>query len=362
MIRLRHINDTILMVQNIRQLNKRQDKILAFINKQGVASMSQALIEVKKVSRITIIRDLEELLKLNLLVRQGAGRGITYRLSPYYDLLKPIEVEKYFQDSPDKRQIKEKFNFDIFSQWHDIFTEEENKHLEELNQGHKNNLKKLSDTLLKKEFERLIIELSWKSSQIEGNTYSLLETERLLIEKKESSGHSQEEAVMILNHKKALDYIRKNLGDFKRITATKIINIHQLLIHELDISKNLRKTPVGITGTRYSPLDNQWQIKETLQKTCLVVNKEKNFFAKAIILIAMIAYIQPFEDGNKRTSRLMGNAILMANNMCPLSYRNIDEVEYKKAVILFYEQNNIEYFKQLFIKQFEFAVQNYFRI
>lgn len=361
MIQLEHINDTIIMTQNTRQLNKRQDKILAFINKQGIVSMSQIVIEIKKVTRITIIRDLEELLRLNLLVRQGAGRGITYSLSPHYDLLKRVEVEKYFQDSPDKRQIKRKFNFDIFSQWHDIFTKEESKHLEKLNQNYQNNLKKLSDTLLKKEFERLTIELSWKSSQIEGNTYSLLETERLLIEKKESFGHSQNEATMILNHKKALDYVRKNSADFKRITVTKIIDIHRLLTHGLDISKSLRKTPVGITGTRYSPIDNQWQIKEALQKTCVAVNKEKNFLAKAIILMAMIAYIQPFEDGNKRTSRLMGNAILIANNACPLSYRNIDEVEYKKAVILFYEQNNIEYFKQLFIKQFEFAVQNYFR-
>jgi Fic family protein len=76
----------------------------------------------------------------------------------------------------------------------------------------------------------------------------------------------------------------------------------------------------------------------------------------------MIAYIQPFKDGNKRTSRLLGNAILMAHDICPLSYRSVDEAEYKKAVILFYEQNNISYFKKLFIEQFEFAVQNYFRV
>jgi Fic family protein len=74
----------------------------------------------------------------------------------------------------------------------------------------------------------------------------------------------------------------------------------------------------------------------------------------------MIAYIQPFEDGNKRTSRMVSNAILLAFGICPLSYRSIDEAEYKKAVILFYELNNISYFKQLFIEQFRFAVNNYF--
>jgi len=101
--------------------------------------------------------------------------------------------------------------------------------------------------------------------------------------------------------------------------------------------------------------------KEALEKTCQVVNKEKNIFSKAIILMILVAYIQPFNDGNKRTSRLIANAILMAHNVCPLSYRNIDEKEYKKAIILFYEQNNLNYFKKLFIEQFEFAVKNYFR-
>jgi len=74
----------------------------------------------------------------------------------------------------------------------------------------------------------------------------------------------------------------------------------------------------------------------------------------------MISYIQPFEDGNKRTGRILANAILLANNYCPLSYRSIDESEYKKAVIIFYENNSLNYFKDLFIEQFKFAVNKYF--
>ena len=75
----------------------------------------------------------------------------------------------------------------------------------------------------------------------------------------------------------------------------------------------------------------------------------------------MIAYIQPFEDGNKRTARILSNAILLAADACPLSYRNANETEYKKAILLFFEQNNISYFKKLFLEQYEFAVKNYFR-
>jgi Fic family protein len=128
----------------------------------------------------------------------------------------------------------------------------------------------------------------------------------------------------------------------------------------LEVTKNLRKTLVGITGTKYRPLDNEFQIREALEKTCTLVNDTENPFEKAVMLMLLIAYIQPFVDGNKRTSRLSGNAILQSFDSCPLSYRSMDEIEYKKAILLFYEQNNISYFKELFLKQFEFAVENYF--
>ena len=74
----------------------------------------------------------------------------------------------------------------------------------------------------------------------------------------------------------------------------------------------------------------------------------------------MISYIQPFEDGNKRTGRILANSILFAYNYCPLSYRSINETDYKKAIIIFYENNSLDYFKQLFVNQFKFAVNKYF--
>jgi Fic family protein len=91
-----------------------------------------------------------------------------------------------------------------------------------------------------------------------------------------------------------------------------------------------------------------------------VINKTENPIEKALITVLMIAYIQPFEDGNKRTSRILSNAILLANQYCPLSYRSVDEIEYKKAIILFYEQNNVSYFKELFLEQFKQAINKYF--
>lgn len=347
------------------KLNKRQEQILAILEKQeGDFLISQIIVGIRLffegVSKITINRDLKKLIKLKLVERTGKGRLSVYRVSKHYGLIKPIDVEKYFQKEEDERGGKIFFDFGIFAFLRDIFLEDELEYLKNKNEIYKKNIQNISEAAQKKEFERLMIELSWKSSQIEGNTYTLLETESLIKENKEAEGHKKEEATMILNHKKALEYTRENHDTFKKISVSKIEDVHFLLTQKLKISRGLRKSPVGIVGTKYRPLDNQFQIKEALEKTCELVNKEPNHFAKAIILSVMIAYIQPFEDGNKRTSRMVSNAILLAHGICPLSYRSVDEVEYKKAVILFYELNNIGYFKQLFMEQFTFAVDNYF--
>lgn len=108
---------------------------------------------------------------------------------------------------------------------------------------------------------------------------------------------------------------------------------------------------VGIAGTNYRPLGNRFQIRDALEQLAAMLNQTSNTMEKALLAVLMISCIQPFEDGNKRTSRVLGSAILLADDFCPLSYRSVDEIEYKKAIILFYEQNNIGYFKQLFLDQ-----------
>ncbi len=349
---------------NNYELNKRQDAVLIFIEEEKATSISKIIEHIQRkirpVTRITISRDLEKILDLGLIQRIGTGRSAYYELSPQYSILKKIDVEKYFSIDSDQREIRETFNFDIFDQLKSVFTDSEKLRLLELNELYGQKMKGIPADALKKEIERLNIDFSWKSSKIEGNTYSLLETEQLLKNQRQAEGHPKEEATMILNHKKALEYIRENQKGFQRVSLHKIESIHSLLIADLGVTKNLRKTLVRITGTNYSPLDNEFQIREAVEKTCVLVNETGDAFEKAVILMLLIAYIQPFIDGNKRTSRLSGNAVLQAFDVCPLSYRSMDEIEYKKAVLLFYEQNNISYFKKLFLKQFEFAVENYF--
>lgn len=345
------------------QLTKRQTNILDFIRKRGAASNKEIKNHLKDVSRITIFRDINVLLSQKLIRRDGKGRNVRYLEAVENELFRYIDADSYFEKGPDERLVKyERFNFDIFKNLKNIFSKDELRELEIMNNDYKRRIKQLSDAILKKEFERLTIELSWKSSQIEGNTYSLLDTEILIKEHKEAEGHKKEEAIMILNHKSALDYIRDKRSDFKNINLRKIENIHKLIIKDLAVSVGLRKKPVGIVGTRYTPLDNEHQIRETMEKTIQIINSFNDPFPKALTAILMVSYIQPFEDGNKRTARLLGNALLLAAGASPLSFRSIDEKDYKKAVIIFYEQNNIRFFKELFLDQLKFAAVNYFRV
>jgi Fic family protein len=136
--------------------------------------------------------------------------------------------------------------------------------------------------------------------------------------------------------------------------------LHYILTKKLWITGNIRKNIVWITWTKYKPLDNQFKIKEALGKMVELINYKQNFFDKAFLSLLFISYIQSFEDWNKRTARLLTNAILLSNNSIPLSYIWVDVIEYKKATILFYELNNLTYFKKIFIEQFEDSVRNYF--
>lgn len=165
---------------------------------------------------------------------------------------------------------------------------------------------------------------------------------------------------MLLNHKDALDFILANPDYLERLTISHIEDIHSLLIKDMNVDRNIRTRRVGITGTNYRPLDNEFQIREALQQTCDLINSRSNVFEKALFALVLLSYIQAFNDGNKRIARITSNAILIANGYCPISFRTVDSIDYKKAMLLFYEHNNISSFKQIFIDQFRFAVNTYF--
>lgn len=315
------------------------------------------------ISYATVKRILSKLTNDNLIITEGKAKGTKYSISPAYKLLQPIDLNQYYSKEIDERIIIENFNFQLINDVLtkvNLFTDAELNSLTKLQNRYINNISQITELAFKKELERLAIDLSWKSSQIEGNTYTLLETERLIKERETATGKTKEEASMLLNHKDAIDFIIDNPDYLEPLTISKIEDIHSILTKELNIDKNIRKRRVGISGTNYKPLDNEFQILEALRETCVLVNNKTNVFERALLILVLISYIQPFADGNKRTARIVSNAILMNNKYCPLSFRTVDSIEYKKAMLLFYEQNNIIKFKEIFIEQFEFAVNTYF--
>ncbi|MBR2936458.1 MAG: Fic family protein [Paludibacteraceae bacterium] len=294
---------------------------------------------------------------------EGKARATRYALSNRAHLLMPLSLETYFSKDVDERQVQTTFNFELINEQLpkvSLFTDEELAHLNSLQAEFRAHLAEMTDNEYRREMERLGIDLSWKSSQIEGNTYSLLETERLLRESKTADGKTKAEAVMLLNHKDALRFVLDNPDYLKELTIHHIEDIHTLLTKELSVDKGLRHRRVGITGTQYRPLDNEFQIREAMQDTCALINSRHNVFEQALLVLVLLSYIQPFMDGNKRTARITSNALLIAHGYCPLSFRTVDAMDYKKAMLIFYEQNNLYAFKQIFINQYEFAVQEYF--
>ena len=311
----------------------------------------------------TVKRLIADAVKKELILVHGKGPATKYSLSSQAHVTMPLDLNTYFKDDVDERQIQNSFNFDLINEILpkvNLFTGEELSVLNKAQNLFQDNLKGMTDLECRKEMERLGVDLSWKSSQIEGNTYSLLETERLLKEKQEASGKSKEEAIMLLNHKDALDFILDYPDYLKEITIHHIEDIHSILTKELGVDRNIRQRRVGITGTNYRPLDNEFQIREALEDSCTLINQKGNIFEKALLALVLLSYIQAFADGNKRTARITSNAILIANGYCPISFRTVDSIDYKKAMLMFYEQNNIAAFKKIFIEQFEFAVNTYF--
>jgi len=315
------------------------------------------------VAYATLKRTLVSMVKEDQVVKYGRGKATLYALNPSFELLSTIDLDTYYSVPDDEREIIPQFNFDLLDA---LFAEDyffTSSELLELEQKHSQFLKRIQSLELpqyKTEFERLAIDLSWKSSQIEGNTYSLLETELLLKQQLTAAGKTKDEAVMLLNHKNALDFLLDHPYYIHPLRVTAIEEVHSLLTHELNVKRNIRNRRVGISGTLYRPLDNEYQIREALQKMCDLINQRQNIWEKALLALLLISYIQPFDDGNKRTARIVSNALMMYNHYCPLSFRTIDPIEYKKALLLFYERNNISAFKRVFIEQYQYAVEHYF--
>ena len=212
---------------------------------------------------------------------------------------------------------------------------------------------------------RLLIDLSWASSHLEGNTYSRLDTRALIEHGRVAQGKAATETQMILNHKTALELIVTNVevAAFNRYT---ILNLHSALSENLLPNPadegRLRQHAVAIGKSVYHPPEIPAQIgdllDELLEKAALIQDPfEQSFFA-----LAHIPYLQPFADANKRTSRLMANLPLIRANLCPLTFLDVPERAYTRAMLGVYELTRVELLRDLYVWAYERSTHEYLAI
>ncbi|MFM9850243.1 MAG: Fic family protein [Hyphomicrobiaceae bacterium] len=217
-------------------------------------------------------------------------------------------------------------------------------------------------TYAKQILSRLLIDLSWNSSRLEGNTYSLLDTKRLIDLGQQAEGKDQIEAQMILNHKDAIEFLVSQAAEigFNRYT---ILNLHGMLANNLladpDAPGSLRHIGVGIDGSAFHPLEVPQLIEECFDQILATAAAIKDPFEQAFFVMVQLPYLQPFDDVNKRVSRLAANIPLIKGNLTPLAFEDVSRQVYTEAVLGVYELNQVDLLKDVFIWAYERSASRY---
>jgi Fic family protein len=330
--------------------------------------------------RRTLQRRLDLLCEQGRLVPQGEGRGRRYHVpeampkqaitvrgaTTDMDWLlsrEAVEIRKLVTDPPSKRRpVGYDVSFLKSYQPNTTFylPEATRSRLAEMGQVGITDLP--AGTYLRQILDRLLIDLAWNSSRLEGNTYSLLETQRLLELGESAEGKATQEAQMILNHKAAIEMLAdptEEIG-FNRYT---VCNLHALLSDNLlsdpAACGRLRARPVGITGTVFHPLEVPQQIEEYFNLILSKASAIKDPFEAAFFMMVQLPYLQAFEDVNKRVSRLAANIPMLRHNFCPLSFVDVEAEDYVNALIAVYELQRIEYLRDVFVWAYTRSAQRY---
>jgi Fic family protein len=209
---------------------------------------------------------------------------------------------------------------------------------------------------------RLLIDLSWASSKLEGNTYSWLDTERLIAHGQVADDKDALETQMILNHKGAIEYLVHNSEQIG-INPETIVALHALLADGLMTDPltvgRLRNCPVGIGGSVYQPLAMPQGIAELFGIVLQVADEIEDPFEQSFFLMVHLPYLQPFEDVNKRVSRLAANIPLIRHNLCPLTFLDVPQQLYVDALLGVYELNRIELLRDVYFAAYHRSCQQY---
>ena len=309
------------------------------------------------VSGPTLWRALRRLIDAHQIEAVGKGRATGYRLAGAavvrahlavpYERRRPTTYRKHFIDQylPGKSAY---------------LPETDRLRLHEAGRSRSPELP--AETLSRRILERLVVDLSWASSRMEGNTYSIVETEMLIQAGREVSDKDRKDAVMILNHKEAIRYVVDNLSDIA-IRTSDITNIHALLSDGLladpAMAGRLRRMPAAIGKSSYQPLDDLFTIQEEFDILIEKAAAIRDPFEQSFFLLVHIPYLQAFEDINKRTSRIASNIPLLKSGLAPMSFLTMNDTDYIDGIIGAYELNNTSLLREAYLEAYITSAANY---
>ena len=352
------------------------------IGVQGIARELDAA-----VPRRTLQYRLGRLVALGRVVREGQARSTLYRLPPSMDVrvharTEPPntrvrvefvpgdltrlrgELRQRYLSRPASQRARVGYRREFLDNYHPnvsaYLSAEERARLHRM--GELPQMPEPAGTHARRILDRILIDLSWNSSRLEGNTYSLLDTKRLIELGDPAEGRDIRETQMILNHKHAIEFLVESADDVGWNRRT-ILNLHAILAENLlpdpAAPGRLRTMPVGIGASAYRPPQVPAQVEECFNRVLATTQAIADPFEQALFCLVQLPYLQAFDDVNKRVSRLAANIPLIKNNLSPLSFNDVPRDYYSDALLLVYEQNETSMMKNLFLWAYERSAGRY---
>lgn len=365
------------------ELDQIVDLIAQYPGGIGIDGVAQGL--GTSLTRRTLQRRLAALIEQKRIVSEGMGRGLRYRhvsrmidasITEQVRAADQITGEAYIPISPEGEEIRAyvrqprqqrkplSYKKEFLEQYQPNLT----AYLPESLRAQLHSLGRSpaeqtpAGTFARDILNRLLIDLSWASSKLEGNTYSRLDTERLIEFGQAAEGKDALETQMILNHKSAIEYLVRDT-EHAGVTPETIIALHAFLSDGLMPDPltcgRIRNRPVEIGGSVYLPMAMPQRLEELFGIVVSMAAEIRDPFEQSFFLMVHLPYLQPFEGVNKRVSRLAANIPLIQRNLCPLSFIDVPQQAYVDAVLGVYELNRIELLRDVFVWAYERSCQQY---
>ncbi len=309
------------------------------------------------VERTTVFRDIQKLVAEKIIEQQGEAKGRTYRLRK--DSLPFLRWE---MSQPPAARAKVPYDSRIIEAYEPNKTFWLSKHQRAKLASFSKFDGSVDDASYRRVMSSLLIDLSYASSRLEGVRITWLDAKNLVELGDRPEGLTEKEYRIVMNHKEAIQFVcenRLNFGPAKR----DLLDVHKLLSTDLlgnpADEGQVRHAPVFFTESSYQPLSIPHVLNEQVEKYCSKVAQIKDPFEQAFFTMAMVPYLQPFQDGNKRTSRLCMNIPLLKNSLAPFSFAQINRHDYMFGLISFYERGRTEFLAEAFFDAYAKSAPKY---